>query len=76
MTSLRLVAVSLRIFILLFRAALHHPPPGIEEIFERLENKAFTAEWKYDGERTQIHHKETGEVRFPAAVLLRSHLSL
>lgn len=27
---------------------------GIDEIFERLENKKFTAEWKYDGERAQV----------------------
>lgn len=33
---------------------LAQPTKGIDEIFERLKGKAFTAEWKYDGERAQV----------------------
>ena len=34
---------------------LAHPTNGISTIFERLEGKAFTCEYKYDGERAQLH---------------------
>lgn len=34
---------------------LAKPSKGLAEVTERLEGKAFTAEWKYDGERAQIH---------------------
>merc|ERR1719424_757301 len=34
---------------------LAKPSKGIPEVVERLAGKRFTAEWKYDGERAQIH---------------------
>lgn len=37
-----------------FAPMLAQPTKGIDEIFERLKGKAFTAEWKYDGERAQV----------------------
>merc|ERR1712137_1297221 len=34
---------------------LAKPSKGISEVSERLSGKRFTGEWKYDGERAQIH---------------------
>merc|ERR1719460_2593892 len=34
---------------------LAKPSKGISEVSERLGGKRFTGEWKYDGERAQIH---------------------
>jgi len=34
---------------------LAKPSKGIPEVIERLTGKRFTGEWKYDGERAQIH---------------------
>ncbi|RNF06651.1 putative DNA ligase I [Trypanosoma rangeli] len=40
---------------------LAHPTSGISVILERLHGRAFTSEYKYDGERAQIHYsKEKG----------------
>eukprot|EP01127_Copromyxa_protea_P021939 TRINITY_DN7675_c0_g1_i1.p1 TRINITY_DN7675_c0_g1~~TRINITY_DN7675_c0_g1_i1.p1 ORF type:complete len:838 (-),score=280.43 TRINITY_DN7675_c0_g1_i1:57-2570(-) len=46
-----------------FAPMLAQPTKGIDEIFERLKGKTFTAEWKYDGERAQIHMLEDGTVK-------------
>ena len=39
------------------------PTRGIGEVLQRFESCKFTCEWKYDGERAQIHLLDTGDVR-------------
>lgn len=34
---------------------LAHPSKNVSHIFDRFEHEQFTCEWKYDGERAQIH---------------------
>ncbi|XP_041972033.1 DNA ligase 1 [Aricia agestis] len=34
---------------------LAHPARGVNELFDRFEGQEFTCEWKYDGERAQLH---------------------
>ncbi len=42
---------------------LAQPSKDIGQVLERLQGKKFTCEYKYDGERTQIHKLADGTVK-------------
>ncbi|EDW01900.1 GH20192 [Drosophila grimshawi] len=44
------------------RPMLAQPTKGVHEVLERFSGMHITCEWKYDGERAQIHLNEQGEI--------------
>jgi len=52
---------------------LAKPTKGVGEVLTRLEGIAFTSEWKYDGERAQVHKMPLAAAAGAAAAAPRGH---
>ena len=49
---------------------LAKPSTGVEDILKRCDGAKFACEWKYDGERAQVHMSEDGTVSRTCTVLV------
>jgi DNA ligase-1 len=52
------------------RPMLAHPTTGITKILDRFQGKKFTCEYKYDGERAQIHYQ--ADLKEPFSIFSRN----
>lgn len=50
---------------------LGSPTRSLDEIYDRLGLLAFTAEFKYDGQRAQIHASKDGDLRVNVKIFSR-----
>lgn len=50
---------------------LGSPTRSLDEIYERLGDLAFSAEFKYDGQRAQIHAKKDGQGKVAVKIFSR-----